>query len=254
MNIFGKKDTTDSKKDDNDSRPNNNESKQDNNDHKQDEKDLKEGLEGEKDLKKDENIRETEGSEARNSPSTKEQDKPKKNLKESQGNFSAEKSPETAYIEENKLLKDQLFRLAADFENFKKRTVRQTEENRKAVRESILLDFVEVTDNFERALKSARAAEDMDSIINGIEQLSKQFFSLLQKYGLEKIECGKASEFDPHLHEAIQHVETSEVPENTVIEVYKPGYMLNSKVIRPAIVSVAKSPEIPANKNSEKEQ
>lgn len=240
MNIFGKKDD--------------NESKQGNQSHEEDGKGLKEGQEGEKDLKKDEDLMKAKGSEAENSSSTKEQDSTKKKSEEKRGTFSTEKSLEATYIEENKLLKDQLFRLAADFENFKKRTVRQTEENRKAVREGMLLDFVEVTDNFERALKSARAAEDMDSIINGIEQLSKQFFSLLQKYGLEKIECGKASEFDPHLHEAIQHVETSEVPENTVVEVYKPGYMLNSKVIRPAMVSVAKSPEIPANKNSEKEQ
>ncbi|MDQ1274735.1 MAG: molecular chaperone GrpE [Euryarchaeota archaeon] len=155
----------------------------------------------------------------------------------------AEKSPEAACREENELLKDQLFRLAADFDNFRKRTARQMEENRKAVLEQVLLDFVEVTDNFDRALKSARTAEDMGSIVSGIEQLSKQFFSILEKYGLERIKCEKAGEFDPHRHEAIQHIETSEVPDNTIVDVYKHGYALNERVVRPALVSVAKNPD-----------
>lgn len=155
----------------------------------------------------------------------------------------AEKSTETICQEENQILKDQLFRLAADFDNFRKRTARQMEENRKVVLEQVLLDFVEVTDNFDRALKSAKTAEDMSSIVSGIEQLSRQFFSIFEKYGLEKIKSEKASEFDPHRHEAVQHIETSEVPDNTILEVYKPGYALNSKVIRPAMVSVARSPD-----------
>jgi molecular chaperone GrpE len=155
----------------------------------------------------------------------------------------AEKSTETICQEENQILKDQLFRLAADFDNFRKRAARQMEENRKVVLEQVLLDFVEVTDNFDRALKSAKTAEDMSSIVSGIEQLSRQFFSIFEKYGLEKIKSEKASEFDPHRHEAVQHIETSEVPDNTILEVYKPGYALNSKVIRPAMVSVARSPD-----------
>jgi molecular chaperone GrpE len=155
----------------------------------------------------------------------------------------AEKSTETICQEENQILKDQLFRLAADFDNFRKRAARQMEDNRKVVLEQVLLDFVEVTDNFDRALKSAKTAEDMSSIVSGIEQLSRQFFSIFEKYGLEKIKSEKASEFDPHRHEAVQHIETSEVPDNTILEVYKPGYALNSKVIRPAMVSVARSPD-----------
>ncbi|MDD3245601.1 MAG: nucleotide exchange factor GrpE [Methanosarcina sp.] len=154
-----------------------------------------------------------------------------------------EKSQEVTCREENKLLKDQLFRLAADFDNFRKRTSRQMEENRTAVLEQVLLDFVEVTDNFDRAIKSARTAEDMGSIVSGIEQLSKQFFSILEKYGLERIKCEKAGEFDPHRHEAVQHIETSEVPDNSIVEVYKHGYVLKEKVVRPAMVSVSKTPE-----------
>lgn len=153
----------------------------------------------------------------------------------------SELSAEAVCREENEKLKDQLVYLAADFDNYKKRAARQMEDSRKAVLEGILLEMLEVSDNFDRALKSARNTEDMDSVINGIEQLSRQFTSLLEKHGLEKIECEKANEFDPHRHEAVQYVETTEIPDQTIFEVYKPGYSLNSKVIRPAMVTVARN-------------
>jgi molecular chaperone GrpE len=185
-----------------------------------------------------------ENSETQNSGSSAEEaNEARENPEEASGSSEAEKSPEVRCQEEKQILMDKYFRLAADFDNFRKRTARQMEENRKAVLEQVLLDFLEVTDNFDRALKSAKTVEDMSSIVSGIEQLSRQFSSTLEKYGLEKIKSEKASEFDPHRHEAVQHIETSEVPDNTIVEVYKTGYALNSKVIRPAMVSVAKSPD-----------
>ncbi|WP_410507132.1 nucleotide exchange factor GrpE [Methanosarcina hadiensis] len=193
---------------------------------------------------KEEKQTKAENSEARNSESSaREAVETTVSPENEPVSTEAEKSPETACGEENELLRDQLFRLAADFDNFRKRTARQMEENRKAVLEQVLLDFVEVTDNFDRALKSARTAEDMGSIVSGIEQLSKQFFSILEKYGLERVKCEKAGEFDPHRHEAIQHVETTEVPDNTIVDVYKQGYTLNDRVVRPALVSVARNPD-----------
>lgn len=186
----------------------------------------------------------TENSEAQNSGSSAEEiNEARENPEEASASSEAEKSPEVRCQEEKQVLMDKYYRLAADFDNFRKRTARQMEENRKAALEQVLLDFLEVTDNFDRALKSAKTAEDMNSIVGGIEQLSRQFFSILEKYGIEKIESEKASEFDPHRHEAIQHIETSEVPDNTIVEVYKTGYALNSKVIRPAMVSVARNPD-----------
>lgn len=185
-----------------------------------------------------------ENSEAQNSGSSAEEiNEARENPEEASASSEAEKSPEVRCQEEKQVLMDKYYRLAADFDNFRKRTARQMEENRKAVLEQVLLDFLEVTDNFDRALNSAKTADDMSSIISGIEQLSRQYFSILEKYGLEKIESEKASEFDPHRHEAIQHIETSEVPDNTIVEVYKTGYALNSKVIRPAMVSVARNPD-----------
>ncbi|AKB20044.1 MULTISPECIES: nucleotide exchange factor GrpE [unclassified Methanosarcina] len=193
---------------------------------------------------KEDSQKQAENSGARNSgSSTEKADDTTVNPEKEPVSSEAEKSPEADCRKENELLKDQLFRLAADFDNFRKRTARQMEENRTAVLEQVLLDFVEVTDNFDRALKSARTAEDMGSIVSGIEQLSKQFFSILEKHGLERVKCEKAGEFDPHRHEAVQHIETSEVPDNTIVEVYKSGYALRDKVVRPAMVSVAKNPE-----------
>ena len=84
--------------------------------------------------------------------SAEEANEPGKNPEQASFDSGAEKSAEAACREENELLKDQLFRFAADFDNFRKRTARQMEENRKAVIEQVLLDFVEVTDNFDRAL------------------------------------------------------------------------------------------------------
>lgn len=187
---------------------------------------------------------EAENSEAQNSGSSAEEvNKVRENPEKASASSEVENGDEARCQEEKQVLMDNYYRLAADFDNFRKRTARQMEENRKAVLEQVLLDFLEVTDNFDRAIKSAKSAENMSSIVSGIEQLSRQFFSILEKYGLEKIESEKASEFDPHRHEAVQHIETSKVPDNTIVEVYKTGYALNSKVIRPAMVSVARNPD-----------
>lgn len=183
--------------------------------------------------------------------SKKKEDEASCEAESGQGPESSEPGSEEACREDNEKLKERLVRLAADFDNYRKRSVRQMEDSRKFVLEGILVEMLEVSDNFERALKSSKKTGDMDSIVNGVEQLSKQFNSILEKHGLEKIECGKTSEFDPHLHEAVQYVETQELPDHTVFEVYKPGYSLNSKVIRPAMVAVARNESL-GSENAEK--
>lgn len=133
-------------------------------------------------------------------------------------------------------------RLAAEYDNFRKRASREKEELRKYGIENVVIDLLEVLDNFERALESARNTNDTNSIIEGIEMVYNQFYSTLNKYGLEKLVC-EGEEFDPYKHEALSHVEKSENPEDTVVDVCKPGYALNSKVIRPAMVTVSKKSE-----------
>ncbi|WP_292469145.1 nucleotide exchange factor GrpE [Methanolobus sp.] len=139
-------------------------------------------------------------------------------------------------------LRDKLLRLTAEFDNFRKRSSREKEEYRKFAVEQIIIELLEVYDNFERALESARQTDDISSVITGVEMVFKQFTGILEKEGLQKIEC-EGTEFDPFLHEAMMHVEHPEHDENTVVDVCKPGYYLHTKVIRPAMVTVSKKPE-----------
>jgi len=138
-------------------------------------------------------------------------------------------------------LKEQVLRQKAEFDNFRKRSRREMEDFRKFAVENIMLDLLEVCDNFERALSSFRKAEDVESVVNGVEMVFKQFISILEKEGLKKIEC-EGKEFDPRLHEATHHVESDKHPDNTVVEVCRPGYVFNSKVIRPVMVTVSRNP------------
>ncbi|MBW6471169.1 MAG: nucleotide exchange factor GrpE [Methanosarcinaceae archaeon] len=145
-------------------------------------------------------------------------------------------------------LNDKLLRLGAEFDNFRKRSNREKDDLRKHATENLMLEMLEVCDNFERALHSAKAADDPKSVVKGVEMVLKQFISILEKEGVKKIEC-KGEEFDPYLHEAMLHIETNDYPDNTIIDVHKPGYMLHSKVIRPVMVTVAKKPEDDQNRS-----
>ncbi|WP_319508338.1 nucleotide exchange factor GrpE [uncultured Methanolobus sp.] len=136
-------------------------------------------------------------------------------------------------------LRDKLLRLTAEFDNFRKRSIREKEEYRKFAIEQMVIELLEVYDNFERALESAKQTDDISSVIKGVEMVFKQFAGILEKEGLQKIEC-KGAEFDPYLHEAMMHVDHPDHDDNTVVDVCKPGYYLHSKVIRPAMVTVSK--------------
>ena len=137
-------------------------------------------------------------------------------------------------------LKEQVLRQKAEFDNFRKRSRREMDDFRKFAVENIMFDLLEVCDNFERALVSFRKAEDVKSVVDGVDMVFKQLISILGKEGLKKIEC-EGKEFDPNLHEATHHVETAEHPDNVVLEVCRPGYEFNSKVIRPAMVTVSRN-------------
>jgi molecular chaperone GrpE len=147
-------------------------------------------------------------------------------------------------------LREKLLRLTAEFDNFRKRSIREREEYRKFAVEQIITELLEVYDNFERAIESAKQTDDIESVVKGVEMVFKQFTSILEKEGLQKIEC-HGEEFDPNLHEAIMHVEHPEHEEGKVVNVCKPGYYLHTKVIRPAMVAVSKKPD-EEEKNSSK--
>ncbi|MCC7575991.1 MAG: nucleotide exchange factor GrpE [Methanomethylovorans sp.] len=144
--------------------------------------------------------------------------------------------------EEIAQLKDRFLRLTAEFDNFRKRTTREKEEFRKFASENLLLELIEVYDNFERALESAKNTDDVGSVLKGVEMVFKQFVSILEKEGLQKMEC-MGAEFNPHEHEAMMHVDHPDHEDNTIIEVCRPGFYLHSRVLRPAAVTVSRLPE-----------
>lgn len=137
---------------------------------------------------------------------------------------------------------NQMLRVAAEFENYKKRVRREQTELMKYAGENIIKDLIPILDNFERAINSAKSNSSFDSFYQGVDLICKQMLDLLKQRGVSQIEAvGK--NFDPNLHEAIVHMPSNEHPENTVIEEFQRGYMLNDRVVRPAIVSVSKKVE-----------
>ena len=137
---------------------------------------------------------------------------------------------------------EKLLRLHADFENFKKRNVKEKEQFVKFAVEGLIYELISVMDNFERAFESASKMSDYKSLHLGVEMILKEIHKLLKKNGVKKIECmGKV--FDPVQQEAIAQVESDKYPENTVVEEVQKGYLLQDRLIRPAVVKVAKKPE-----------
>ena len=140
-------------------------------------------------------------------------------------------------------LYDKLLRLQAEFENYRKRVERERGELYQHGRDDVLLQFLPVVDNFERALSSLETSEgDAEALRHGVELIHKQFKDALSKFGLEAVEAvGQA--FDPHVHEAVTTEVTDKHKENTVIQEFQRGYKIGDRLLRPAKVKVASSPE-----------
>jgi molecular chaperone GrpE len=142
------------------------------------------------------------------------------------------------YAARVKELEDKYLRLAAEFDNFKKRTARQFEDIIKSSSERIIVELLEVVDNFERALDAGAKAADFASLKAGTQLIYQHLLDILKKQGLEVIDAvGK--HFDPKLHEAMMQVDDDESPEGTVVQEIVRGYKLNGKVIRFSKVAVS---------------
>jgi molecular chaperone GrpE len=136
--------------------------------------------------------------------------------------------------------RDSLMRLQAEFENYKKRLTREREEQRRASKERVLKDLLPILDNLERAVQHGGGSEKGSKVFEGVELVLKQFREVLERFGIRPIEAEGMS-FDPHVHDAMSRVETEGDPaDGTVVEVYQKGYILDGRVLRPAMVSVAK--------------
>ena len=135
-------------------------------------------------------------------------------------------------------LNQQYIRLAADFDNYRKRQAQERESLVSYGTETALTKLIEVLDNFERANKTLENVDDAAKIKESFDLIQKQVFETLSKLGLEEIKA-IGEEFDPNFHEAVMQTPTSEHPEHTVIAELRKGYKMGDKVLRPTMVNVA---------------
>lgn len=135
-------------------------------------------------------------------------------------------------------LNQQYLRLAADFDNYRKRQAQEREDLLKYGAENALKKLIEVLDNFERGEKALADVEDCQQVKDSFNLVHKQVIETLTKLGLEAIEA-EGKEFDPNFHDAVMQTPTNEHPENTIINELQKGYKLGDKVLRPSLVNVA---------------
>ena len=148
-----------------------------------------------------------------------------------------EKLKESACLCEE--FKDKYLRAHAEYDNARKRFEKERDEYVRFANEGLLSEILYAVDNFDRALGHMNAGQKVESILEGIKMIQKQFHLLLERSGIKKIEAvGK--KFDPALHEAIEHIESEDDKDDIVIEEIQAGYLLNGRLLRPAAVKVGK--------------
>ncbi len=154
--------------------------------------------------------------------------------------------------QEAKSTYDRLLRQAAELENFKKRTLREREESVRFANEALVKDILPIIDNLERAVAHAQGGGNGEPLVEGVEMVLKGLLNVLSKYGVTPIEA-VGQPFDPVKHEAMAQVESTDHKPNTVIEEHHKGYLFNNRLLRPALVTVAKTYEQKKNGGAEVE-
>jgi molecular chaperone GrpE len=137
-------------------------------------------------------------------------------------------------------LKDAWLRTAADYDNFRKRTRREIEDAKRNGRDDLLRAMLPVFDNLERAIQSAGRATDVKALADGLSMVQRQFVDALGREGIARV-ATVGLPFDPTVHEAIQQVETGEHAPGTVLAEVQPGYTQGDRLVRAAMVVVAKA-------------
>lgn len=141
---------------------------------------------------------------------------------------------------------DQLVRLKADFENFRKRAERDKAEARRWGREEVVAQLASLMDVMEQAEAAAHKTTDLKSVVAGLDMLYGQFKKLLKEEGLEEIASADGARFDPALHEAVEMVD-DEGEEGRVLSTLQRGYKFQGRLLRPARVRVSQKPAGPAS-------
>jgi molecular chaperone GrpE len=141
---------------------------------------------------------------------------------------------------------DLYLRARADLENYRKRAQREKEDLSRFANENLLREILPVADNLERALEHARQGDsDSGSLLQGVEMTLGQLQRVIEKFGAIPVRS-VGEPFDPARHEALGQVESAEHPPNTVVQELQRGYLLNDRLLRPAMVMVAKAPPVAA--------
>jgi molecular chaperone GrpE len=135
--------------------------------------------------------------------------------------------------------RDRMLRIAAEFENYKKRVKREQVEGESKARESVLRDMLEIIDNLERAVAaSSSAGGDPRALQQGVELVLRLFQSKLERHDVRPFDA-KGKPFDPRLHDAISQVASTELPPGSVVNEVQKGYKIGDRLLRPAMVAVA---------------
>ena len=142
-------------------------------------------------------------------------------------------------------LKDRILRLQADYDNFRKRTIRDQNEMAARANADLLLQILPIMDHFERGLRDARAHKADKSVVDGFQLIYDQFMGALLNAGLAPINA-EGQMFDPNFHEAITHVPSDEHPADVVVTETRRGYRLGDKLLRASQVIVSSGPAVPA--------
>jgi len=151
---------------------------------------------------------------------------------------NSENSEISALQEKYNNLNNQYVRLAADFDNYRKRQEQERENLLKYGAENTLKKLIEVLDNFDRGQKAVENIDDCQQVKDSFNLVLSQMKDVLSKLGLEVIET-EGQEFNPNFHEAVMRTPTGEYPENTIINELQKGYKIGEKVLRAALVNVA---------------
>jgi molecular chaperone GrpE len=137
---------------------------------------------------------------------------------------------------------DRFLRERADLENFKKRANREKEELLNHGFKSLVEEVLPVVDNLERALEHANE-DGLPALVEGIRMTHTLLTTALKKFGVSVVEGGCGCPFDPAFHQAMNQVETTDQPANTIVQEFQKGYLMKDRLIRPAMVSVACAPK-----------
>ena len=144
--------------------------------------------------------------------------------------------------EELHALNDKYLRLAAEFDNYKRRVQRDQQDTIRFANEKLFKDLLPTLDNLERALQSGREQDRIEGLLEGVDLTYKHFLDTLQKMGIKQV-SSVGEVFDPAKHQAVGQVESTTIPENVIVDEYQKGYFVHDRILRPAMVTVAKTKE-----------